>query len=159
MHFRITTWVFCKSNSDLEPCFRFDFACQEGSFEFLREFLETRKCEFLDALSECCNHFRVDVGRQSFLGAGATGRVWRVHRRVDQAALSGAADSIVIDAGDGDAKSDAEIARPLALKITDTVEKSHALAGEHALYCDHRCGISSNIPVFNSRKSILLARD
>ena len=64
-----------------------------------------------------------------------------------------------IDAGDGDAKSDAEIARPLALKITDTVEKSHALAGEHALYCDHRCGISSNIPVFNSRKSISLARD
>ena len=132
---------------------------QEGSFDFLREFLRVPECAFLDALSKYCNHFRVDVDGQSFLGAGATGRVWRVHRRVDQAALSGAADSVVINAGDIDAKSDAEIARPLALKITDTVEKSHALAGEHALYCDHRCGISSNIPVFNSRKSISLARD
>jgi hypothetical protein len=130
---------------------------QEGSFDFLREFLRVPECAFLDALSKYCDHFVVDVDGQSFLGAGATGRVWRVLGSPHHAGRARADDRVVIDAGD--ARSDAEIARPLALKITDTVEKSRALGDEHALYCEHRCGISSNSPVFNSHKSISLAHD
>lgn len=132
--------------------------CQEGSVEFLREFLAIPKCAFLDALSQCCDHFQVDVGRQSFLGAGATGRVWRAHRRVRHAAQSGAADRDAIDAGD--AKSDAELARPLALKVTDTLEKSRALWTEHTLYHEHRCGILFELTICNCNcHAFLLARE
>lgn len=98
----------------------------------------------MNALSKCCDHFLVDVDRQSFLGAGATGRVWRAHRRVRHAVQSGDADRGDIVAGD--AKRDAEIARPLALKVTDTLEKSRALGDENAMYSKYRCGILLNCP-------------
>lgn len=53
--------------------------CDEGSFALLRDFI--RQSPLMKVLTAACKHFQLTVGKDSFLGAGAFGFVFRACRR------------------------------------------------------------------------------